>query len=369
MITVAWRNLTQDKMKGVLSVLGVAMSAFLIFTVYGVFSGIDSVMEASVTGAGADIWITQIGTSGSLHSPSILPLATTSEIDDMDGAIRWSPLIRMAVSYEESDGNSTLLFLNGFDRDSDLGAPWKVVAGSALPQEGEIVLDRVFAKNNSFTIGDGIELRGRSFKIVGLADRTNIMVGFFAFVTFEDAASFLGDGLINSVLISITDGNDAEAVKASLAEQMNGVSVRSNDDMVKAYKDEVIGSFVPILLVLSVISAVVGILSVGLLIYMLTLERSKEYGIIKAIGGTNGYLYRIVLLQALVISLVGYGFGAAVSFPLISLIQNRIPEFVASLSLETILWGIPVFLAAGILASLVPIKRLVKIDPATAFQK
>ncbi len=139
--------------------------------------------------------------------------------------------------------------------------------------------------------------------------------------------------------------------------------------MVIAYKEEVIGSFVPILLVLSAISIIVGILSVGLLIYMLTLEKSREYGIIKAIGASNGYLYRIVLVQALAIAVVEFGLGVAISYPLVSLIQNNVPEFVVSISSQSVLWGIPAFIAAGVLSSFIPVRRLATIDPAVAFQK
>ena len=70
------------------------------------------------------------------------------------------------------------------------------------------------------------------------------------------------------------------------------------------------------------------LLVVGLLVYTLTTEKSREYGIVKAVGGTNFYLYKIVLFQALAVSLLGFLIGAAVSFPAISLLQYFVPEFV-----------------------------------------
>jgi len=369
MIAVAWRNLLHDKTKGALSVLGVAMSAFLIFTVYGVYTGIDEIMEETVTGAGADIWVTQEGTSGSLHSPSILPRSASARLSDIPGVADWRPLIRTAVSYEQADGNSTLLFLNGFQPESRLGGPWRLAEGSATLQEGEIILDRVFARANGLSIGDLVEIRGIPFTVSALSDRTNIMVGFFAFIRFEDAVQFLGPGLVNSLLVRVSAGESVNEVARAIEDGLDGVSVRTNESMVVAYKDEVIGSFVPILLVLSAISIVVGVLSVGLLIYMLTLERSREYGIIKAIGGSNGYLYRIVLLQSVLISVVGFALGVGISFPLVSLIQNNVPEFVVSISSRAVLWGIPAFIGAGVLSSLIPIRKLVTIDPAIAFEK
>lgn len=108
---------------------------------------------------------------------------------------------------------------------------------------------------------------------------------------------------------------------------------------------------------------------VGLLVYTMTIEKSKEYGIARAIGATNYYLYKIVLFQSLAISLAGFVIGTLVSFPAIALIQYLVPEFVVIITPQMVLWAFLLFLATGLVASVIPVRRLVGIDPATVFKE
>ena len=368
MVNVAWNNLWHDKVKSLLSIMGVVISVFLVFTIYGVYNGINSVMEEIVVGTGADIWITQKGTSGSLHSPSILSSDYKKKVSEISGVEEVGLLIRTGVSKPKAAGGNTLIYLNGYETDGSLGAPWKIAEGNPVPDRGEIILDKAFAKSNGVRIGDNLTLRGINFRVKGLSDRGNIMVGYLAFLRYEDAEMFLRPGLANAILVKVRPDSDLNVVRGTIAQRFPEVNVQMSNEIVRAYREEVVGSFIPILLVLSAVAIAAGILVIALLLYMLTQEKRREYGIIKAIGGTNRYLYRVVLGQALIIAASGYALGVGISFPLITIIQRSIPEFLAILSPDLILWGIPIFVATGVLASVIPIRRITTIDPALVFK-
>lgn len=369
MVPVARQNLWHDRVKALMSVGGVVLSVFLIFTMYGVYRGINGVMEDMVFGTGADLWITQEGTSGSVHSPSVLPAGIGARLAGIAGVAEHAPLIRTAVSYRDGGGETALLFLNGYRTTGSLGGPWSVVAGKRSPGPGEVLLDRSFAGRQGLRIGGRITLRGQQYQIAGLTERTNMMVGFFVFLRYQDAARFLPAGLTNSHLVRLQPRAGAAEVRARILQRLEGVSVRTSRQIAAAYKEEVVGSFLPILLVLSLVALVVGVLVVGLLIYMLTVEKSREYGIIKAMGGTNAQLYRIVLSQSLIVSVGGYVLGAATSFPLMALIRSAVPEFLAVLDPRLVLMGLPLFVLTGIAASLIPVRRIAGIDPAVVFKR
>jgi len=144
--------------------------------------------------------------------------------------------------------------------------------------------------------------------------------------------------------------------------------VRLSEDVARQSKDEVAGSFLPIILVISAIGVLVGVAVVGLLVYTLTIEKSWEYGVLKAVGATNFYLYKIVLFQSLFVSILGFTIGAIISRPVISLIQNFVPEFVITFMPQMVLWVFLLFVVTGVVASFIPIRRLSGIDPAIVFK-
>ncbi len=97
-----------------MSVGSVILSVFLMFTIIGVYNGMNSYMDSIVMKTGADIWITQEGTSGSAHSPSILPIQVGDKLATIPEIEVFTPLIRTAIIFP-LNGVNILLFVNGYN--------------------------------------------------------------------------------------------------------------------------------------------------------------------------------------------------------------------------------------------------------------
>ncbi|MBI4283064.1 MAG: ABC transporter permease [Chloroflexi bacterium] len=317
--------------------------------------------------AGADLWVTSQGGSGSLHSPSLLSIKMGEELTEIDGVKQVAPLIRRGLA-TNINGEKLLISLNGFDTASGLGGPWKVVKGTAAPSDGEAIVDRVLAKKKGLDIGGTIDIEGKQFKVVGISDETFTLISYMVFITLEDARSFMPANLINSFLVKANSPDEVTRVKASIESRLPAVSVTTSQENAAQGREETVGGFLPIVLVISAIGVLVGILVVGLLVYTMTIEKSREYGVVRAIGASNFYLYKIVLFQALTISVLGFIIGAAISPPLISFMQYLVPEFVSVITPRMMLWGFFLFVATGLVASFIPVRRLSRIDPAIVFK-
>ncbi|MFQ6128522.1 MAG: ABC transporter permease [Thermoplasmata archaeon] len=367
MVSMAKENLFHEKSKVAITIGGVVLSVFLIFTISGVYYALDSMMDNIVLKAGADLWVTSKGASGSLHSPSLLPIGLNESLEGVEGVQEVTPLIRHTMS-TIIEGKKVLIILNGYDTERDLGGPWKVIEGSAEPSNGEIIVDRVFAVKNNRGIGDYMSIGGKSFRIVGISDETNMMIAYVFFVTFKDARSFLPENLTNYFLVKVDSSSDLNTVKDTIESTLPDISVSTAAETARAYKDEVLGGFLPIIFVIDSIGVLVGVIVVGLLVYTMTIEKNREYGILKALGATNTYLYKNVLAQALIISMLGYLAGAIISTPATYLIQHFVPEFTISLPLEIYLWTFLMLFLTGIFTSFVPVRRLTRIDPAVVFK-
>src|SRR3989304_543667 len=111
----------------------------------------------------------------------------------------------------------------------------------------------------------------------------------------------------------------------------------------------------------------VGLAVAGLTIYTATVEKSREYGILKAEGFTNRFLYRVVLEQSVVTSLMGFVLGAGATIIVGPLAQGLVPQFVGLIRWQDILGITGAALLMDVTPAFVPVRRLGPIDPATVF--
>ena len=102
---------------------------------------------------------------------------------------------------------------------------------------------------------------------------------------------------------------------------------------------------------------------VALFFVLLTIERVGIYAVFKAIGASSGQLFAQVVLQAVVIAVVSFMVGALLALAVGSLIPPQVPlQFSAGRALEVAV-GLVVMSTLG---SAVSLRRVVRIDPATA---
>ena len=117
------------------------------------------------------------------------------------------------------------------------------------------------------------------------------------------------------------------------------------------------------------IAFLVGTLVIGLVIYTATVERQREYGVLKAIGARNAVLYGVVATQALIASGAGSGVGAALALAAARLIMQLRPQFLIVIEPGMIGRAILIGLAMALAAALVPARIIAGLTPAEVFRE
>ncbi len=128
-----------------------------------------------------------------------------------------------------------------------------------------------------------------------------------------------------------------------------------------------LGDIVPILLLILLLAFSVGVAITGLTIYNATVEKAREYGILKAIGFDNRYLFRLVLEQSLVTGLLGFIIGVGLTVLAARFVTNLVPQFVTVIRWQEILFVLGITLLMSVIAALVPVRRIANVDPVTVF--
>jgi putative ABC transport system permease protein len=144
--------------------------------------------------------------------------------------------------------------------------------------------------------------------------------------------------------------------------------IKTPDEIAKSNEKVIEDSFLPIIALVVFIGLIVGAVVMGLTIYSATLEKIREYGVMKAIGVTNNKLFRIVFQQALIISVFGFIAGIILFYltKLITFFAVPTVNFDIGLSIYFFIFGLTILIS--ILSSSIPILRISKIDPASVFR-
>jgi putative ABC transport system permease protein len=158
------------------------------------------------------------------------------------------------------------------------------------------------------------------------------------------------------------------AVAREATAAVPGSEAHTAADFSRATRDLVSQGFLPVVGALVAIGFVVGGAVVALTIYTATIEKARDFGVLKAIGADDGFLYRIVLQQSLTIGAAGTVLGILASALAATLIRQRVPEFVTDLrALDAVAVFVTALLVSTV-AALLPARRISRIDPAMVFR-
>lgn len=369
MLKLAWRNLTNELTRMAISVTGIALALVLILVIAGIFAGSEEFAVAYIKNEPAPIWLMQSGVanmhmSSSYIAPELLAAAQqVSGVKDVTGVIYTGGII-------ETGGESILGYFIGVDPEAEIGGPWKLVAGEAHPQPGEIIIDAEMAKRYRLKLGDQVRLYDRDLEITGLS-RGNFGIGSsMAFVNKRALSEWLAipTDAASYALVRPVDGVDADALAARMKSELPDLNVMQQSEFADSDIDLIRQMGVDIIRAMNIIAYIVGLLVIGLTIYTATLERAREYGMLKALGANKARLAIVVLGQALISAAFGIILGVGVAYGIAALITKISPDMLILIEPAYVLNQIPILVMVTGIAAMLPASRIASLDPMIAFK-
>ena len=366
-MSLARRNLFQDKTRLTLSVSGVALAIMLMLLLNGLLGGMYTQIGAYLNHSPGRLIVAQKGVRNLLGATSLLPPDTAERVRAYPGVAREIPIVSQFVILD-LHGRKQPTYMIGYDP-AQGGGPWRLAAGRAPLTDSEVVFDRVLAQRHNISLGASVPVMGRDFRVTGLSDGTTSWMTSFFFVRKSAAEALLrAPGATSFLLVTPRDGVAAVELRDRL-NALPGVEATLKADMM-ANDVTLLARFFSMPLQLMVaIAFLVGALVVGLVSYTATIERRKEYGVLKAIGAPNRRLYVVVLTQALITALAGATMGIALAFAVAQVIMALRPQFLVALTPLIVAQSASATLLMALLAALFPARLLARLAPAEAFRR
>ena len=371
---VALRMLMGDGAKYLAIVFGLTFTALLVTQQLSIFVGL---MERSFSGItdirGGDVWVMDPLVQ-QLDDKKPLSDTVPFRLRSVPGIEYALPLFRLFTVARLEGGQQQTVALVGLDDTTLAGAPATMVKGSLEDMkkpDGVIVDDTgLREKFNNAGVGDIIELNDHRAQIVGICHVLRTFTAFpVVYTTYSRAKNYAPSERRNLTyaIAKLKPDADLAAVKAEIKQRM-GLLCLTNDEF--AWRTVVYvmkNTGIPVNFGITVLLGfIVGTAIAGQTFYTFTLENLRQFGALKAMGASDLTLVRMVILQALVVAVLGYGIGVGAAAAFGALTKGTSLAF--HLRGEILLFtGGAIFLVA-IGSSFLSVWKLVKLDPAIVFR-
>lgn len=370
MWTLARRNLLKEKARLAISIGGVAFAVVLMVLLRGLYVAYETKVGDYYVAMRVDAWVVQRGSADLLYSYSVLPAEAETQLRDVDGVADVVPYTARQLGFD-LQGRQVVLYMVAFDPASLAPGPGPVgmAAGSRDITDDEIIVDKVFARKNGLRLGDTLTINGQDLKVAGISSGGDVVVFQYGFVTPGRGRTLLEAGTtVNAFLLRYEPWASTSDVEAGVEAICPEARVKTVSSMVAANQRVVNEGFLPVVGVLLVIGFCIGVAIIGLTIYSAVLEHRREYGVLKAVGARPRQMLLVVAVQAVFSAAAGYVVGIGVSLLAARAAELWVPQFITRIRLLDVASVGVAALLMGLVAAVVPLRRIVQVDPAVVFR-
>ncbi|HZP57785.1 MAG TPA: FtsX-like permease family protein [Dehalococcoidia bacterium] len=368
MMLLALRNLVAEKTRFAFSAAGIGFAVFLITILLGLYQGWNQKVGGFVEKVQGDAWVAREGTTDFINAASILPASLGDSLrsnPDIEGVY---PLIVRPMSFRK-DGHKVDIHLIGYEPATGVGGPLHIIEGRGDPQGDEIVVDQVLARVSGVKVGDTLTSGESEVKVIGIASGGNFAFTQAGFMNIEGARALLEmQGLSTFFVVKMRAGTDIPAWQHEISSTQPGVVAFTSSQFASATRHRILDQVIPIIGLIVGLAFIVGIAITSLTIYTATVERTREFGVMKAIGFNNIDLYKLVLSQSLLTGMLGFVFGALATLLVSMFIDRIVAQFIVLVRPFDIGFVLIATLLMAFGAAIVPARRVAGVDPAVAFK-
>lgn len=374
MFDVALQMLRYDRGKFVITLVGVAFSVTLIFVQVGLFRGLLANATATIDHANADLWITSKNVPN-VDFPHYFPDSFVQRVRSVPGVERADNLLVAFIPMQLPTGAEETIVVYGIEDPGAWHLPWAFVEGSAdLIRRGRTMLldDASVRRFGPFQVGDRRELFGQRIDIVGrtrgAVSFTTMPMAFMSFRVAQELSPNLYGARTAYILVKLKDDAHSAEVAAEIRRRLPHNDVYTRVDWAERTRSYwIISTGLGMNMLLTVfLGILVGITVVAQTLYAATLDHTREFGTLKAMGATSAHICGLVATQAGVSAIFGYVLALPVVFALRLGARQAGLEIIVSPEFGALMFVGTLALCLG--ASLLTFRRIASIDPALVFR-
>lgn len=356
-------NLVHRPIRSLISIVAVALEVALILLIVGLSLGLLNDSRTRTAGIGADVIVLPPGSSfivGLTGAP--MPIKIGGVLAKLPHVKSVAPVVTQIAT------GGALEVIAGIDLASyeTMSGPFRYLAGGPFQGPDDVIVDDLFAQSKRVKVGEEIEILNKKFRVCGVVEHGKGGRKFIPINTLQD----LNGAKDKATIFYIKADNPADAdaivheikaipgmeryVATSMADYL-GMMTTSNYPGLSTFIDVVVG-----------ISVVIGFIVIFQAMYTAVMERTREIGILKAMGASKLYIVNVVLRETVLLALGGIILGVIVSLVARVGLAHKFPLMPVIVGAGWILRATFIAVAGAIAGALYPAFKAAQKDPIDA---
>src|ERR1700758_4299481 len=306
LVQMFWGNIAARPLRSSLSVIAIAIQVILVLMIVGLTSGVVSEWGKRVEGVGADILVQPPNSSIFFaFSSAVMPESLGDQIASVSGVDEVAPTVIVTEP-------KSLVMVYGIDyqRFNALSKGFLFRDGRPFEGPDEVIADDIIAQTRHLKVGSQITLLDRPFTVCGIVAHGK---GARFFIPIRSAQEIAGAEKRVSMFYVRSKG-DTEATRAQILKLMPENSIRSLSEYVTLMTSSNLPQLRPFTRTMVALGIVVSFLVVLLNMHTMVMERTREIGILKALGFSRFDVVRMLLTETFILTLFGTGLGVGLTF-------------------------------------------------------
>jgi putative ABC transport system permease protein len=364
MANLAAANVMHRKTRTAVSVLAVAMEVAMVMLLVGLANGTLGDIADRLQNVGADVLFQPPDASLLLGATSaVMPLKYAEIMKSVDGVTEVTPVLNWHVSNIKGESRAVNLWAIDYPSFARISGGFDVLQGRPLEKPYDLVMDTVLADATCIHAGDKLPMINRDFTVVGII---RAGAGGRLYARLADVQEAIGTpDRASFFLVKGRSSLEADKLAQALQARFPGHKITPVAQVSKVMQDNATG-LKQFKQALTGMAVVISFLVVLLAMYTTIIERTREIGILRAIGASQAKVVQLVINESTLICLAGVATGILFAVVGRWLLPHVFPTLTVQLTREWALIASALGLGGGLLGSFYPAIKAARMDPIQA---
>ena len=374
--TLAFRNLFHDRVRLMVTLVGILFSIVLVAVQLGLYLGASRMITANIDHADAELWIMPFGAKSFEDGGLLMGARERHQALATPGVERVTPIVVRFSEWRKPAGGSTRVVVIGSDAEEGALLPLNLKTGSwdDIKAPSAIAVDKTYLKDLGVEgVGDTAQINAGRVKIAaltsGVRSFTQSPYVYMPLARGRQLVGAAGSDLATFQLVKLYPGTDVEKVRNDLLSRLEGAEVLTTPE----FRDRSLRQWLfrtgagVALIGGALLGILVGTVIVAQTLYSSTKDHINEFATLRALGSSSGYIHKVILTQAGLSAVLGYVLGMLLALLVVLASQSTPLPIVMTPSLAAGLFSVTLFMCA--ISAISAIVKVTKIDPATVFSR
>ncbi len=331
-------------MRTLLTALAIGIQVTLILTLVGLSFGMLNDIARRTEGTGADLVVLP-------PDASIIGFSQTMA-EGIVNKVRELPHVALAtgILMQPIGGINyiTGIHLSEFNQ---MSGGFEYLAGGPFEQPDDMIVDEVYARGAKIRVGDTVNL-GKPWHVCGIVVPGKLSRTFAELKTVQERYSATGQ--ISRIYVKADNSANIAAVQSELQQRLPAYGVYRMEELVSLMSVNNVPMLRQFTEVIIGVGLAIGFLVVFLSLYTAVLERTREIGILKALGAGPGYVLNILMRETILLSLFGTLAGILMSYGVRALLGAFVPSFTMEIVYSWWPWAAVLAILGSLIGAIYP---------------